>query len=212
MNWLAHLLLAEPSPAARLGSILPDFVSVRVLAEMPAAFQPAIRQHRQVDAYTDSHAIFRRSVGRFEPPLRRFGGILVDVFYDHFLTREWAAFSEKPLPEFTGEFYACLESHEGDLPPEVYGWLQQMSAADLLCSYGEIAGLADALRRVGRRLRRPVDLAAAIPVLEANYDAFRGDFATFFPELARYVAANPPGSALVKSVSSAVCSSTGHAG
>src|SRR5688572_8345575 len=98
MNWLAHLLLAEPTPQFRLGAILPDLVSMQVLAGLPPDFQRGIRQHRQVDAYTDSHAIFRRSVQRLDPPFRRFGGILVDIFYDHFIARDWQSFSATPLP------------------------------------------------------------------------------------------------------------------
>src|SRR5687767_5374896 len=104
MNWLAHLLLSEPTPAFRLGSILPDLVSSPLLADMPSKFQRGIQRHLQVDAYTDSHAIFRRSVQRLNPPFRRFGGILIDVFYDHFLSLDWHSFSHTPLPEFASEF------------------------------------------------------------------------------------------------------------
>jgi hypothetical protein len=89
MNWLAHLFLSDPEPACRIGNLLPDFLSANVLAGLPAAFQRGIAQHRRIDAYTDAHPVFRRSVQRFAPPFRRYGGVLVDIFYDHFLARDW---------------------------------------------------------------------------------------------------------------------------
>ncbi|NDF00580.1 MAG: DUF479 domain-containing protein, partial [Verrucomicrobia bacterium] len=120
MNWLAHLLLSEPTPAGRLGGILPDLAPASQLTDLRSEFQRGIRCHRLVDAYTDSHPIFRRSVQRCEPPFRRFGGILVDVFYDHFLTCNWQAYSTTPRPEFVSEFYATFARHRADLPPEAH--------------------------------------------------------------------------------------------
>jgi len=190
MNWLAHLLLSEPTPAFRLGGILPDLVSAPLLAGMPSEFQRGIQRHRQIDAYTDSHAIFRRSVQRLNPPFRRFGGIIMDVFYDHFLSRDWQSFSGTPLTEFASEFYASFESHRADIPPDAYARLEQMQAGDWLCSYGDISGVAQVLQRISSRLRRPVDLAPSISILEHDYNSLHTDFAAFFPELLTHVAPN----------------------
>ena len=187
MNWLAHLLLSEPTPAFRLGAILPDLLSATALADLPADFQPGIQRHHAIDAYTDSHPLFRRSVQRLTPPFRRFGGILVDVFYDHFLARDWASFSDTPLPEFAADVYASFETRRADLPPEVYRGLQHMKTADLLCSYRDLSGIAAALRRISSRLRRPFDLASSIQLLERDYDLLHTDFTQFFPDLFTHV-------------------------
>lgn len=183
MNWLAHLRLSEPSPAFRIGSLLPDLIPAPLLAGLPAEFQGGIGRHRQIDAFTDAHALFRRSVQRLRPPYRRFGGILVDVFYDHFLSRDWRYYSNTSLPGFVAECHAAFESLGTDLPAEAASHLQRIRRGNWLNSYGEIAGVAEALRRTGSRLRRPFDLGASVSVLEENYEAFHGDFAAFFPEL-----------------------------
>ncbi len=114
----------------------------------------------------------------------------MDVFYDHFLSRSWDSFSGTPLPEFASEFYASFESHRADIPPDAYARLKQMQAGDLLCSYGEVSGVAQALQRIGSRLRRPVDLAPSVSVLEHDYNSLRTDFAAFFPELLKHVTPN----------------------
>jgi acyl carrier protein phosphodiesterase len=192
MNWLAHLLLAEPTPEFRLGTILPDLVSAQLLNGMPPEFQRGIQQRRRIDAYTDSHPIFRRSVQRLDPPFRRFGGILIDVFYDHFLSHDWQSFSGTPLPEFAAEFYASFERHRADIPPDAYARLQQMQAGDWLCSYRELSGVTDALRRISSRLRRPFDLAPSVSILERHHDSLHTDFTTFFPDLFAYASLKSP--------------------
>lgn len=187
MNWLAHLLLSEPTPEFRLGSILPDLIPTPLLAQLPLEFQGGIRRHRLIDAYTDSHPVVRRSIQRFEPPLRRFGGIVVDVFYDHFLSRDWVSFSDVPLLQFTAAVYATFPPARSYLPSDVNFRLGQMAAYDWLSSYGEVSGVALTLQRISGRLRRPVDLAPAIEVLERNYGSFHADFTAFFPELCSHV-------------------------
>jgi acyl carrier protein phosphodiesterase len=189
MNWLAHLFLSEPTPAFRIGNILPDLIPQAALAGLSPEYLRGVRQHRQIDAFTDSHSIFRRSVGRVHPKFRRFGGVLVDIFYDHFLSKEWASFSVMPLPVFTGEFYESFESHRDEIPPEAYVHLERMKSGNWLCSYGDLDGVSITLGRIGKRLRKPVALEQAISVLETDYAGFHADFAAFFPELLSHVRA-----------------------
>lgn len=187
MNWLAHLYLSEPSPVFRLGNLLPDIISYQALAELPPEFQRGIQCHRQIDAYTDAHPVFRQSVRRLGPEFRRFGGILIDIFYDHILAREWDGFATTPLPQFAAEVYTSFEPHWIEIPDEARQRLQAMRDADWLCSYRQIEAITMALTRIGGRLRRPTDLAAAVSILERDYEAFRGDFQAFFPQLIAHV-------------------------
>jgi acyl carrier protein phosphodiesterase len=187
MNWLAHLYLAEPSSAFRIGSLLPDMAPASALSGLPPEFKRGIQQHRRIDAFTDTHPIVRDSIRRFDPPFRRFGGILLDVFYDHILAREWADFSPTPFSEFTAEIYGSFDRHRDDLPPEVHARLTQMKAADLLSSYRHLSGVSAALDRITSRLSRPVPLAAAVGLLEKHYGAYQSEFKSFLPELRAHV-------------------------
>jgi len=119
MNWLAHLYLSEPDPAFRLGNLLPDLIPARSLTSLPAEFQKGVGQHRRIDAFTDSHPVVRRSIQRIEPSSRRFGGILCDIFYDHFLARDWASYSSQLLPEFARTIYASFDQYRASIPPRV---------------------------------------------------------------------------------------------
>jgi acyl carrier protein phosphodiesterase len=191
MNWLAHLYLSEPDAAFRIGNLLPDMVSREVLAALPDACRRGVIRHRHIDAWTDSHPLVRSGFPRFQPPVRRFAGILTDVFFDHFLSVDWLRFSPVPLPEFIAEVYGCFESHRHLVPFEAQPILERMRQEDWLGSYGSLEGIRLTLRRMSRRLRRPVDLADAMPILETHYEAFHSDFHGFFPQLCRVVTSQP---------------------
>lgn len=188
MNWLAHLFLSDPCPAFRIGNVLPDLVRLPDLAALPEKYQRGIRQHLRIDAYTDSHPVVHRSIRRLGPDFRRYGGILTDMFYDHFLCRQWSSYSSRPLGEFTAEFYADFKSHRHELPLDALPPLEGMSRGDWLGSYGDLEALEDTLRRIGRRFKKPVFLAGAMPVLLREYELLEQDFAEFFPDLQREVA------------------------
>jgi acyl carrier protein phosphodiesterase len=187
MNWLAHLFLSEPNSAFRIGNLLPDMVGQSTLSGFPPEFLRGVQQHRRIDAFTDSHPIVRRSVARVGPKFRRFSGIFVDIFYDHFLSREWPNFSAMPLPVFTHEVYACFAKHRHEIPAETYAIFERMKTENWLSTYGDLQGVATTLGRIGLRLRRPTPLAEGAVILEADYAGFAADFTAFFPELILHV-------------------------
>ncbi|HVF84396.1 MAG TPA: ACP phosphodiesterase [Abditibacteriaceae bacterium] len=188
MNWLAHLLLSEPTPAFRIGNMLPDMLRLSDLNAMPTEFQCGIARHRAIDAFTDSHPVVRRSIERIQPPFRRWGGVLVDVFYDHFLARDWPLYSLVPLDDFAQQIYRDFDLCREHLPPQLRAQFQQMKYDDWLCSYREIDGIETALRRIEGRLRKPFALHQATRELENNYDELADDFREFFPQLAAQTA------------------------
>lgn len=188
MNWLAHLNLSEPTPQFRLGNMLPDMLGVRELAALPGEFQPGVKCHQRIDAFTDAHPLFRRSVARLTPRFRRFGGIIADVFYDHFLSVTWAEHSAQPLRASVDEFYASFDVYRAELPAALWPVLERMREQDWLGSYGELAGVRIALNRIGTRFRQPRELGACEPELERDYAGFKEDFAAFYPELTAHVA------------------------
>jgi acyl carrier protein phosphodiesterase len=187
MNWLAHLRLSNPDPMFRVGSLLPDLLPIADLRQLPAPFQDGIVRHRQLDAFTDSHPIFKRSVARLNPPYRRYGGVLTDIFYDHLLTQHWAEYSPIALPEFLAEAYASFDECRDHIPTDAYALLRRMRTGNWLSSYGDIEGVHVTLQRMSLRLRRPFDLGGATVELERNYEALHQDFTEFFPQaLARF--------------------------
>lgn len=113
---------------------------------------------------------------------------MVDMFYDHFLARNWDVVGNGPLEEFTGRTYRRLRAHSGWLPEKVRNVLPRMEAEDWLTSYREVRSIGTALDRIGTRLKRPNTLAGSVTELKAEYDGFASDFAVFLPAVRGFAA------------------------
>ena len=188
MNYLAHCYLAGDAPEALIGNLMGDFIKGRVDDQpLPAGVRAGIVLHRKIDVYTDNHRVFNTSRRRLRPEYRRYGGVLVDVFYDHFLARDWERYSSVSLASFSRRVYRTLARHQSLFPEPMQRSVAHMIGNDLLLSYRELAGVGRALRGIAGRLKRTNRLARAITELESNYGALGEDFAVFFPELVDFV-------------------------
>lgn len=187
MNWLAHVYLSEPDVEFRLGNLLADIVRGEELRRMSAGFQRGAQKHKQIDAFTDSHPIVKRSRARMSGEFRRFSGVLVDVFYDHLLATHWNAYSPIVLDAFTSKFYADIESSRIELPSSARVTLDRIIRHDLLGSYRRIEGVERSLRRISAylssRWRREFELERGVADLIAQRTGFDEDFVEFFPQL-----------------------------
>lgn len=192
MNWLAHVFLSEPGTGFQLGNLLADVVRGPQRESMSAEFIRGAACHKAIDAFTDAHPVVKRSRARVGSEHRRFSGVLVDVFYDHYLARDWQRYSSTTLETYTAAFYAGARPHLGELPPDARAMLERIISRDLLGSYVRVDGVEHALRRISTylnsRWKKQFALDRGVDDLRAHDGAFAADFAEFFPQLQAHVA------------------------
>jgi acyl carrier protein phosphodiesterase len=191
MNWLAHLLLSEPTAEHRLGNILGDLVKGKERDNLNPIFQRGMECHCAIDSFTDSHAAVKRSKNRIDRDNRRYAGIIVDIFYDRILATNWRHYSTVSLDDFVAEIYTSFLPYSDELPEKVRRTISHMTSENWLGSYAAIAGIEKALMRIHYKLslKRQIslDVGAAIGQLERQYDDFELDFREFFPEIIIYL-------------------------
>ncbi|WP_331695005.1 ACP phosphodiesterase [Pseudomonas sp. ZY71] len=189
MNYLAHLHLGGQRPGQLLGSLYGDFVKGRLQGQFAPEVEAAIQLHRRIDVFTDRHPLVDIALGRFSDTRRRYAGIVLDVFFDHCLARDWKLYAEQPLEVFTADVYRVL-THERQLPERLARIAPHMVANDWLGSYQEFEVLEQVLRGISRRLTRPEELAGAMEELRRLYEPLSDDFRLFYPQLQDF-AQNP---------------------
>jgi len=188
VNYLAHLYLSPPQDDALLGSLLGDFVKGPLGDRYRGPVAAAIVLHRRLDAYTDAHAAVQRSKSRVSAARRRYAGIMIDMFYDHFLARSWQEFHHEPLETFSARVYALLERRHAELPERLQFVAPRMAARDWLGAYADTANIERALDGIATRLRRANRLAGAGEELLADYAGFEADFRAFLPQAKDFTA------------------------
>ena len=184
MNHLAHLYLAGDDEERIVGQILGDFLEPGWRQRASAGVIAAVAEHQSIDVFTDEHPVVVRGRRRLDPPLRRFGGILLDVFFDHFLACRWREFSpDTPLEEFTGSRYAVLSRRREWLTMRLARALPAMARDDWLASSRTIEGVEATLARIAAMLSRPTPLPMGAELLRRERANWEADFDAFFPEL-----------------------------
>jgi acyl carrier protein phosphodiesterase len=188
MNHLAHALLADAGGTEfALGSALGDFTHGRPDPAWPASRQAGLRFHRTIDRFTDEHPEVVAARRLFRPPLRRYAGIVLDVWFDHLLVLEWDRFAaDKPLPRFSNRWLALLDGRAAELPASLRAFLAWMHAHELPVAYGDEATLDTVFHALERRLSRPSPIGESLPALRLHADALQQHFDVFFPQLATF--------------------------
>jgi acyl carrier protein phosphodiesterase len=195
MNVLAHTLLAGDDAALRLGGIMGDFVHGKPDPAIPERVRDGIHLHRAIDTFTDSHDEVRAARERLPAPFRRYAGILLDMWFDHCLARDFARWSDQPLDMVSTNLRAELHAAGPWLPDSLQRFLAYMDANDLPAGYARAETIGKALIGISQRLSRANPVGDAMPLLLAEDAFLQGSFERFFPQLRTFardwVAARP---------------------
>ncbi len=188
MNYLAHLYLSADSSETLVGGLLGDFVKGPLATgRYPPEVLAAIDLHRRIDGFVDRHPVTMRGRARFAPRFRRYAGILLDLFHDHFLARDWAEHADEPLARFADRAYRAFAHHATLLPPRALWVTRAMARDDWLGSYGDADGVRRALRGLSWRLTRANPLASGHVELARDYRALEADFRDLLPDVRAFV-------------------------
>ena len=184
MNHLAHVVLAGADEGLRLGAFLGDHVKGRdALHELPPDWAAGVELHRWIDSFSDAHPAVRSLLARFEPPWRRYGGVIVDVLFDHMLTRHWSRFGTGELGRLENEIDALLARHRPSLPARLVRFSEWARGRAVWSRYGERAMLEEIFRLLARRHGRRWPLAAGADLLDGHDRAIEAAFLELFPDL-----------------------------
>ena len=185
MNYLAHLHLGGQQPQQLLGSLYGDFVKGAALEDFSMQAKEAIRLHRRIDAFTDSHPVVRKALERFSVTRRRYAGIALDMFFDHCLASNWEQYADQPLEVFTQKVYGLLEA-EPALPERLAQIAPLMISEDWFGAYRDFSMIGHGLEVISRRLSQPDGLLNAYEELTSLYLPLSEDFKEFYPLLRQY--------------------------
>ena len=186
MNHLGHLFLARDDSALMAGAFLGDFVKGRLTGERPNAIERGIQFHRATDAYVDAHAAQHRSINRFEPEFRRYGGIICDVVYDHFLANYWSEFSPQLFTQFCDNAYEQVLKQHVHLSPEAIKTMTRMRQYGSLEGYQSETYIDRSLGHIATRLSRTNPLDRAFSQYQNHAADLEQDFFEFMPDLLRF--------------------------
>jgi acyl carrier protein phosphodiesterase len=184
VNFLAHLYLSGNDPNIQLGNFIGDFVKGRNLTEQfDAEIAKGIELHRSIDEFTDRHPVVKQSKARLREKYRHYAAVIVDIYYDHYLAKNWDQFHKTFLPDYAESVYEMIMSRENILPEKVKWIMPYMIKQNWLANYARIEGIGRVLGGMSRRTAFDSKMNEAVDDLKVSYSEFEQEFFEFFPEL-----------------------------
>lgn len=187
MNFLAHLYLAGNDTDLIIGNFIADFVKGKALENYSPGIQQGIRMHRLIDMFTDAHPLIENGKVALRPQFRKFSGVVMDVFGDHFLAANWSTYSTVPLLDFSSRMYQILKENESMLPERSLLTLKYMSMQNWLFNYQHLEGIRQALTGLSNRSTFESSMETAHLELNRNYYFYQNIFDEYLPELIKFV-------------------------
>jgi len=183
MNFLAHAHLSGKNNDVLLGNFVADAIKGKKLLEYRKEIQYGILLHRKIDSFTDKHELFMQSVGRVRKDFGRYSGIVIDIYYDHFLALNWKEYDDRELHVFAAYIYGILTRNVFILPNRTKKLLPFMISQNWLTSYANFDGLKHVFNGMDRRTGRVSGMDNAVSVLKQNYVELFADFKAYYPVL-----------------------------
>lgn len=186
MNFLAHIYLSGDDEELLIGNFIADFLRGNRFDDYNKRIVKGIRLHRAIDQFTDRHVTVKKSIKRLRPVYGKYSSVIIDIFYDHFLAKNWANYHENTLQDHSQHVYDILTKHKRKLPERVQGFLPSMIQHNWLVNYGKMYGIERSLESISKRAKFPNNMAKATEALKKDYKHFDKEFQIFFPYIIEF--------------------------
>ncbi|TYP97009.1 acyl carrier protein phosphodiesterase [Tenacibaculum adriaticum] len=186
MNFLAHLYLSQNNTQIMIGNFIADHVRGNKFKHYSEEIQQGIILHRQIDTFTDTHKIVRKSKRRLHERYGHYDGVIIDIFYDYFLAKNWGNYSQIPLDIYAQAVYRLLTNNKEILPKKTLEFLPYMIKYDLLYNYQFLDSIQQVLNGMNRRTQGKSQMHLALEDLQLYNKELETDFSNFFKELCMF--------------------------
>jgi acyl carrier protein phosphodiesterase len=183
MNFLAHQFLSFEKEPLQVGNFIADTVKGKAILNYESGIQKGIRLHRFIDSFTDSHPLVLEGRRYLYPHFGKYAGVAQDVYFDHFLAKNWERYHDTPLSEFVELTYKTLSDSSNVFNARALRTFTFMRKQNWLENYATKSGIDKALKGLSSRAVYYSNLENGLAVLEKYEAVINEDFEEFFPDL-----------------------------
>ena len=187
MNFLSHIYLSGNSEGLIIGNFIADSVKGNGMNQFSPEIQKGIILHRKIDSFTDSHPVVEQSKQHLRQKYKKYASVIVDIYYDHFLAKNWRNYSNVEFETFIKNIYAIIKNNHSILPEKSAHFTKYMLQHDILFAYSKLEGIEKVLQGMARRATFESKMEQAIYDLKEHYLLFENEFKIFFPDLKQFV-------------------------
>ncbi len=176
MNYLAHAYLSNNDEGLLLGNFIADHIRGNHFEHLSEDVQKGIYLHRKIDQFTDEHPAFKQSKRLFYDGYEKYSGVLVDIYFDHLLAKDFTRYSKKDLPDFASHVYGVYQKNKHLLPEHSGLFLSYVLANNVYNAYSKIEGIEKVLFHLSHRINHGIMLDGSVPLFLKNESQLKQNF------------------------------------
>jgi acyl carrier protein phosphodiesterase len=183
MNYLAHAFLSKNDKDLLIGNFIADHLRGNDFKAYPEKIIQGILLHRRIDTFTDVHPEFKKSKRLFYDGFEKYSGVLVDIYFDHLLAKNFEIHSNVTLKEFSKNVYSVYSDHHLLIPKSSVRFLEYVLQNNVYSSYADIKGIEQVLNHLSHRIKHKSQLDESVKLFLKNQEALETNFANFFRDV-----------------------------
>lgn len=180
MNYLAHSFLSNNDHGLLVGNFIADHISGNDFENLPEHIIAGIKLHRKIDVFTDSHQKFKESKRIFYNGYEKYSGILIDIYFDHLLAKNYSVFSDISLSDYSEKVYDIYSTHQELLPESSKHFLKYVLSNNIYTAYAQKEGIQKVLFHLSHRINHGIQLDRSIDLFINNETQLKNNFEDFF--------------------------------
>ena len=185
---MAHAYLSFGDAPRLTGNMMADFIRGKPLPELPEAIRQGIVLHREIDDFTDHHAINHEAYAFFRPSAGKFAPVFLDIAYDYFLSNHPAYFpDQESLNRFAADTYRGIGQHLAHTDERFQQMFVRMRDQNWLARYNQTESMARSFHSVTYRTKHITDTEPIFEAFLTHQTGLKAAFDAFFPDLEQHV-------------------------
>lgn len=183
MNLVAHQILSFNQPLVQIGNHMGEVVKGKSFTNYTLDVVKGIKLHRHIDSFTDDHNVVKQSTARLHKDYNKYSPVIVDVFYDYLLIKNWHLFSNEDFTTFKAKCYELLLAYKDLYPQKLVQITELLVKNDWYDKYRTLEGIEHTLKQMSRKTKFPNNMYMAVKALYVAEESFNREFLEFFPLL-----------------------------
>jgi len=168
MNYLAHAFLSNNKSDLLIGNFIADHLQGNNFEGYTEGVKKGILLHRAIDTFTDSHPNFKLAKRIFYNGFEKHSGVLIDIYFDYFLAKNFHYYSPVPLSDFTKNVYCIYQQNLDVLPHSSQQFLNYVLKNNIYEAYATIEGIETVLYHLSKRIKHNIFLNESTNIFKQN--------------------------------------------
>jgi 2-(1,2-epoxy-1,2-dihydrophenyl)acetyl-CoA isomerase len=183
MNFLAHQYLSFNNTKFRIGNFVADFVRGSEMKDFSNEVITGIKLHRKIDEFTDHHPTVKKCIEILKPYQGKYSSVILDIYFDYFLAKNWNRFSEISLKDFSKDVYTDFNKNIRVFPDKVIPAINSLTTKNWFEHYQNYEGINNAFIHIEKRVNFENNIKNALANLKELDEVLEKEFLIFFPDL-----------------------------